>query len=87
MQIGEIRGLDMTLRDTLQYKFTTTLLTPKDVDPLIDMLLDKSGGEEGLRRNAICYVRAVKRDDLTDMIAVDYILPAQCHRALFCWRY
>jgi hypothetical protein len=39
------------------------------------MVLDKSGGEGGMRRNAFCYVRVVKRDDLTDMIAAaaDYI--------------
>jgi NitT/TauT family transport system substrate-binding protein len=38
LQIGEIRGLDITLRDALQYKFTTTLLTPKDVEPLFDIV-------------------------------------------------
>jgi len=37
-QIGEIRGLDMTLRDALQYKFITQAMTPKDVEPLIDVL-------------------------------------------------
>jgi NitT/TauT family transport system substrate-binding protein len=37
-QIGEIRGIEMTLRDALQYKFTTTQLTPKDVEPLFDIV-------------------------------------------------
>ena len=38
LQIGEIRGLDMTLRDALQYKFITAAMTPKDVEPLFDIL-------------------------------------------------
>jgi NitT/TauT family transport system substrate-binding protein len=38
LQIGEIRGLDMTLRDALQYKFITSAMTPKDVEPLFDIL-------------------------------------------------
>src|SRR5262245_60061166 len=38
LQIGEIRGLDMTLRDALQYKFITQAMTPKDVEPLFDIL-------------------------------------------------
>jgi NitT/TauT family transport system substrate-binding protein len=42
LQIGEIRGLDMSLHDALQYKFTTTLLTPKDVEPLFDILYKAS---------------------------------------------
>jgi NitT/TauT family transport system substrate-binding protein len=37
-QIGEIRGLDLTLKDALQYKFITQAMTPKDVEPLIDIL-------------------------------------------------
>ena len=42
LQIGEIRGLDMTLRDALQYKFTTSQLTPKDVEPLFDIVYKPS---------------------------------------------
>lgn len=38
LQIGEIRGLGMTLRDALQYKFITSAMTPKDVEPLFDIL-------------------------------------------------
>jgi NitT/TauT family transport system substrate-binding protein len=38
LQIGEIRGVDMTLRDAVQFKFTATQLTPKDVEPLIDIV-------------------------------------------------
>jgi NitT/TauT family transport system substrate-binding protein len=38
LQIGAIRGLETTLRDALQYKFTTRLLTPTDVEPLIDIV-------------------------------------------------
>jgi NitT/TauT family transport system substrate-binding protein len=38
LQVGEIRGLDMTLRDALQYKFVTSTMTPKDVEPLFDVL-------------------------------------------------
>lgn len=38
LQIGEIRGLDMTLRDALQYKFIASAMTPKDVEPLFDIL-------------------------------------------------
>ena len=38
LQIGEIRDLDRTLRDALQYKFTATQLTPQDVDGLFDIL-------------------------------------------------
>src|SRR5215467_4615911 len=38
LQIGEIRGLDMTLRDALQYKFINAAMTPKDVEPLFDIL-------------------------------------------------
>jgi len=37
-QIGEIRGLDLTLRDALQYKFIAQAMTPKDVEPLLDIL-------------------------------------------------
>jgi hypothetical protein len=32
----------MSLHDALQYKFTTTLLTPKDVEPLFDILYKAS---------------------------------------------
>jgi NitT/TauT family transport system substrate-binding protein len=38
LQIGEIRGLDLTLRDALQYKFIAQAMTPKDVEPLFDIL-------------------------------------------------
>jgi len=38
LQIGGIRGLETTLRDALQYKFTTRQLTPMDVEPLIDIV-------------------------------------------------
>jgi NitT/TauT family transport system substrate-binding protein len=38
LQIGEIRDLERTLREAAQYKFTPTLLTPKDVAGLIDIL-------------------------------------------------
>jgi NitT/TauT family transport system substrate-binding protein len=43
LQVGEIRGIDMTLRDALQYKFTATQLTPKDVEPLIDIVYKPAG--------------------------------------------
>jgi len=42
LQIGEIRGLDMTLRDALQYKFIASAMTPKDVEPLFDILYKPS---------------------------------------------
>ena len=38
LQIGEIRDLDRTLRDALQYKFTTSQLTQQDVAGLFDIL-------------------------------------------------
>jgi len=38
LQIGEIRGLDMTLRDALQYKFTASAMTPNDVAGLFDIV-------------------------------------------------
>jgi NitT/TauT family transport system substrate-binding protein len=38
LQIGEIRGLEMTLKDALQYKFINATMTPKDVEPLFDIL-------------------------------------------------
>jgi NitT/TauT family transport system substrate-binding protein len=38
LQVGEIRGLEMTLRDALQYKFINAAMTPKDVEPLFDIL-------------------------------------------------
>ncbi len=38
LQIGEIRDLDRTLNDALQYKFITKKMTPKDVAPLVDIL-------------------------------------------------
>jgi NitT/TauT family transport system substrate-binding protein len=42
-QIGEIRGLDLTLKDALQYKFITQAMTPKDVEPLFDILYKPAG--------------------------------------------
>jgi NitT/TauT family transport system substrate-binding protein len=38
LQIGEIRGLEMTLKDALQYKFVSKPTTPKDVAGLFDIL-------------------------------------------------
>lgn len=38
LQIGEIRDLERTLRDAAQYKFTTSQLTPRDVEGLFDIL-------------------------------------------------
>ena len=38
LQTGEIRDLERTLRDAQQYKFTPSLLTPKDVAGLFDIL-------------------------------------------------
>jgi NitT/TauT family transport system substrate-binding protein len=38
LQIGEIKGLDMTLKDALQYKFITSAMTPKDVEGMIDIV-------------------------------------------------
>lgn len=38
LQIGEIRDLDRTLRDAVQYKFTATQLTPQDVAGLFDIV-------------------------------------------------
>jgi NitT/TauT family transport system substrate-binding protein len=38
LQIGEIRGLEMTLKDALQYKFINAAMTPKEVEPLLDIL-------------------------------------------------
>ena len=38
LQIGEIRGLEMTLKDALQYKFINAAMMPKDVEPLFDIL-------------------------------------------------
>ena len=38
LQIGEIRELDMTLKDALQYKYITTAVTAKDVEGMIDIL-------------------------------------------------
>jgi NitT/TauT family transport system substrate-binding protein len=37
-QVGEIRGLDQTLKDALQYKYITAPMTPKDVEGLIDIV-------------------------------------------------
>ena len=38
LQIGEIRGLDLTLKDALQYKYISSPMTPKDVAGLIDIV-------------------------------------------------
>jgi NitT/TauT family transport system substrate-binding protein len=38
VQIGEIRDLDRTLKDALQYKFIISPLTPKDVEGFFDIL-------------------------------------------------
>jgi NitT/TauT family transport system substrate-binding protein len=38
LQVGEIRGMEMTLKDALQYKFINAAMTPKDVEPLLDIL-------------------------------------------------
>jgi NitT/TauT family transport system substrate-binding protein len=38
LQIGEVRDLDRTLRDAVQYKFTATQLTPQDVAGLFDIV-------------------------------------------------
>jgi NitT/TauT family transport system substrate-binding protein len=38
LQIGEIRGLDLTLKDALQYKFIASPATPSDVAALFDIV-------------------------------------------------
>ena len=38
LQIGEIRDLELTLKDALAYKFITAAMTPKDVEGLFDIL-------------------------------------------------
>jgi NitT/TauT family transport system substrate-binding protein len=38
LQIGEIRGLDLTLRDALQYKYVTAPMSAKDVEGLFDIV-------------------------------------------------
>ena len=38
LQIGEIRDLDLTLKDALAYKFITTAMAPKDVEGLFDIV-------------------------------------------------
>ena len=38
VQIGEVRDLELTLKDALQYKFVTSAMTPKDVEGMIDIL-------------------------------------------------
>jgi len=38
LQIGEVRDLELTLKDALQYKFITTAMTPKDVEGLFDIV-------------------------------------------------
>ena len=38
LQTGEIKGLDLTLKDALQYKYISSPMTPKDVAGLIDIV-------------------------------------------------
>jgi NitT/TauT family transport system substrate-binding protein len=38
LQIGEIKGLDMTLKDALQYKYISSAMTPKEVEGMIDIV-------------------------------------------------
>ena len=38
LQIGEIKSLDMTLKDALQYKYIPSAMTPKDVEGMIDIV-------------------------------------------------
>ena len=38
MQIGEIRDLERTLKDALDYKFIPSPKTPKDVEGMIDIV-------------------------------------------------
>jgi NitT/TauT family transport system substrate-binding protein len=43
LQIGEIRGLDLTLKDALQYKYISSAMTPKNVAGLIDIVYRPPG--------------------------------------------
>ena len=43
LQIGAIRGLDLTLKDALQYKYITSPMTAKDVDGLFDIVYKPPG--------------------------------------------
>lgn len=38
MQVGEIKGLDLSLRDALTFRYITQPMTPKDVEGLFDIL-------------------------------------------------
>ena len=38
LQIGEIRGLDLTLKDALDYKYVPEAKTPKDIEALFDIV-------------------------------------------------
>lgn len=38
LQIGEIKGLDLTLQDALEYKYIPAAKTPQDIAPLFDIL-------------------------------------------------
>jgi NitT/TauT family transport system substrate-binding protein len=38
LQIGDIKGLEMTMKDALQYKYITSAMTPKDVEGMIDIV-------------------------------------------------
>jgi NitT/TauT family transport system substrate-binding protein len=42
LQTGEIKGLDMTLKDALQYKYISSPMTPKQVAGLIDIVYKPS---------------------------------------------
>ena len=42
LQTGEIKGLDLTLKDALQYKYISSPMTPKDVAGLIDIVYKPS---------------------------------------------
>jgi NitT/TauT family transport system substrate-binding protein len=42
LQTSEIRGLELTLKDALQYKYITAAATPKDVEGLFDILYKPS---------------------------------------------
>ncbi len=43
LQIGAIRGLDLTLKDALQYKYISSPMTAKDVDGLFDIVYKPPG--------------------------------------------
>ena len=43
LQTGEIKGLDLTLKDALQYKYISSAMTPKNVAGLIDIVYRPPG--------------------------------------------